>query len=97
MRTKKQIRNEQNGRLILGFVMMAFAVAMLVAGYLAYAYQVSFIETLKENGISTTIMVVVSIAWLVSALLLFCGGLIVRLNSSVRHHEYKERTYSSRV
>ena len=97
MRTKKEIRQEKSQRILIGFILMILSSIMLIVGYLAHEYNFGFIEVLRENATSKTILTVVTIIWFVVSIILLAAGLIVILFRKVRHHDYVERRYSSRV
>lgn len=97
MRTKKQIREGVSLRIIIGYVLMVIASIMLIVGYLAHEYNFAFIEVLRENATSQTILTVVTIIWFVVSVILFGAGLLIIVFRTVRHHDYVERDYSSRV
>ena len=97
MRTKKEIRNGVSLRITIGFILMTISALMLIFGYLAHEYNYPVVEILKENTTSQTILIITTIIWFAVAILLFTGGLIVILFRSIRHHDYVERVYSSRI
>lgn len=97
MRTKKQIRHGVQLRVIIGFSLMIVASLMLILGYLAHEYDFAFIEVLRENTTSQSILTVITIIWFVVAVILFAAGLLVIVFKAIRHHDYVEREHSSRV
>ncbi len=97
MRTKKNIRKGEKFRTILGFVLMMVAIVMLIVGYLAHEYNFTIVKVLQDNATSKTILVVITIIWFAVALILFVAGLLIIYFRAIRHHEYVERPYSSKV
>lgn len=97
MRTKKQIRRGQKMRPIIGFALMTLGVLMMIGGYIVLVYDGAFLDNLKSGGLNVALLTIIIVAWFVSAIVMFFGGFLVKINWSVKHHDYEERPHSSRV
>lgn len=95
MRTKKEIRNGEVKRKILGLVIMGVAIFMLIGGYLLCEYKPSFIQII-ENA-NKVIFIGMFVIWFIGSLALFFTGLMILFDFKIRHDEYERRDFSSRV
>lgn len=84
-------------RPIIGFALMILGVIMIIGGYVTLVYGGSFLNDLKSGGLNVTVLTIITIAWFVSAVVMFFGGFLVKMNWAVKHHDYEERPHSSRV
>jgi len=95
MRTKKEIRKSEKKRKILGLCLMGIGLLLIILGYLMCEFKPSFIVTFEKT--SLVAMIIVSVIWFLASIGLFFSGLMIFFRFKVRHHDYKERKYSSRV
>lgn len=95
MRTKKEIRSGEKKRKTLGISLIVISIILLLVGYLMLEYKPSFIVNMEATSIVVT--VIVSVIWFVCDLFLFFAGILIIFGFKIRHQDYEERKYSSRV
>lgn len=95
MRTKKEIRSGEKKRKILGIALIATAVVMLLVGYLMLEYKPTFIVNMESVSVAMT--VIISVVWFACTLILFFAGMLIIFGFKIKHQDYEERKFSSRV
>lgn len=95
MRTRNEIRIANKMRPVTGVIFIMFSCVMIILGYLALEFKPNFIQNLISS--SMLVLVLISIIWFISALVLLLGGYLIIINKKVRYHEYVKRPYTSNV